>query len=133
MELVERRSAPRFDVSLYGTVTTQEGHQSKIQVSNISSSGLQFVVVQQDIPHLLPNDSTDNKLHPVTIQVHLDLADESPLLEIQCGIVYVQRASHVQCNVGCRFEVFAEDSCERLENYISHVCGHASLKLLDNV
>lgn len=123
---IERRCAPRFVVSLRGTVVTQEGLSSAIEVFNISSSGLRFAIGQAKIPRLLPNVSHKNTLNPVSVQLNIDLQDNHPQIQIKCGIVYVQRKSLEQCVIGCRFEVFLDDSSERLERYIYQLASKES-------
>jgi len=131
MNLAERRSAPRFEVSLSGTVAKDDGHLSNIQVSNISSSGLQFVVAQHEIPTLLPNISSTNTMSPVQVTLTIELADNEPPLTIKCGIVYLQRKSLVQCFVGCRFEEFLDQGHERLESYIINLGRAAEPRFID--
>ncbi|TQV88450.1 PilZ domain-containing protein [Aliikangiella coralliicola] len=138
MSIVERRSAPRYSVSLPGTAVTEAGHVSSIEVTNISSSGLQFLVNQAEIPELLPNMGQANTLSPVPILLNIELSSDDNLdikpqpLEIKCGIVYVQRKSIELCMVGCRFEEFINNSDQRLEQYIQQHDKSSSLKLLND-
>ena len=128
MELVERRRAPRFEVALSGTAITSSNHRCKIEVSNISSSGLQFSVDQFEIPHLFPTISEQNAMDPIHLELAIQLPGESENLALKCGIVYVQRQSVDKCIVGCRFEEFMEQSNLKLENYIQHLSNNGSSK-----
>lgn len=121
MDLVERRSAPRFAVALPGQAYTEDGHCSTIHVTNISASGLQFTVAQPEMPWLLPNISAENTMSPVSIQLTIEVYKDEKAVKVQCGIVYVQRKSMDSCIVGCRFEDFLDDGQERLEHYISDI------------
>lgn len=119
MEIQERRIAPRFDVSLAGQLETESKHLVNILVSNISSSGVQLELQQQEMPHLLPNDHSNNTMSPVSVKLAIDLNGESKKAEIQCGVVYVQRKSISHCIVGCRFEEFYDNADSRLESFIA--------------
>lgn len=125
MSIEDRRRAPRFAVSFKGTIATKDGHVCAIEVSNISSSGLQFLVAQAEIPHLIPNHSQLNSLTPVQIELICDLplsklANAQTSIRILCGIVYVKKISIDQCKVGCRFEQFYQQSELQLENHIRY-------------
>ena len=75
MSIEDRRSAPRFAVSLKGTITTADNHVSDMEVSNISSSGLQFIVAQSELPCIIPNISQTNSLTPVKIDLNFNLPE----------------------------------------------------------
>ncbi len=121
----ERRYAERFTVSLHGTSKTTIGRISRVEITNISSSGLQFNVDQIEMLTLLPNVTQENTLEPVSIELLIELPDadgcldETETIKIQCGIVYVRRISLKRCAVGCRFEHFYSDSSKLLSRYIS--------------
>lgn len=125
MNTEDRRSAPRFEVLIKGTITSSTGQISSVEISNISASGLQFNIAQAEIPHLIPNHSQTNTMTPVQIDLSCDLphsqiTNAKTLVRIQCGIVYVKKISIDQCNVGCRFEQFYRQSEQQLENYIKN-------------
>lgn len=128
MELVERRRAPRFDVALSGTAITSSNHRCKVEVSNISSSGLQFSVDQFEIPNLFPTISEENAMEPIHLELAIQLPSESEDLFLKCGIVYVQRKSVDKCVVGCRFEEFMGQADIKLENYIQALGKNDSSK-----
>ena len=119
MNIDERRNKPRFTVSLKGNITSADGHVSSIQVSNISSSGLQLVIAQSELPGLIPNNSEVNSLTPVQIELSFDLPDAQAPIKIRCGIVYVKKMSDEQCKVGCRYEHFYQQSNQPLEDHIN--------------
>lgn len=121
MELIERRSAPRFEVSIPGQACTQDSHCSFIQITNISASGLQFIVAQPEMPWLLPNVSDVNNMNPVSIRLTIEIQQDQEKVKVQCGIVYIRRNSRDTCIVGCRFEEFVEDGQIRLEAYVSEI------------
>lgn len=131
MDISERRSAPRFIVSLPGSVLTSSEFRSEIEVTNISSSGLQFGIGQFAMPQLVPNQSENNQLEPVHVKLSIFLADINQLLEIECGIVYVKRKSIDECSVGCRFERFIENSDRHLENYLTKLSANPTV-LIEN-
>ncbi len=123
MQIKERRQAPRFNVSIDAIVKTNENYGCPVKVFNISSSGLQFSIAQQEIQKLLPNTKEDNdSLEPISIELDLKLIietlSEQPVSKIKCGIIYIQRKSQLECTVGCRFEEFFDNSNLQLEKYI---------------
>ncbi len=123
MQIKERRQAPRFNVSIDAIVKTNENYGCPVKVFNISSSGLQFSIAQQEIQKLLPNTKEDNdSLEPISIELDLKLIietlSEQPVSKIKCGIIYIQRKSQLECTVGCRFEEFIDNSNLQLEKYI---------------
>ncbi|MCW8875530.1 MAG: PilZ domain-containing protein [Kangiellaceae bacterium] len=128
MDLVERRRAPRFDVALSGTAITSSNHRCKIEVSNISSSGLQFNVDQFEIPNLFPTISEQNAMQPIQLELAIQLPSEADELRIKCGIVYLQRQSVDKCIVGCRFEEFVGQCNTKLENFILQLSNNDSSK-----
>ncbi len=123
MDINERRHAPRFTVSLEATAKTKHNYTCSIKVFNISSSGLQFSVAQHEIPKILPNNTQENNLTPISIELNLKLQIEpqsnQPISKINCGIVYVKKNSRLECTVGCRFEEFFDGSNLQLEKYIN--------------
>ena len=125
MDLIERRTAPRFQVSIEGTAKTQNGHSAQVTVSNISASGLQFSTAQHEIPFLFPDKLLNNTMDPVHIELHLKLPAfsdvEACTISIGVGIVYVKRTGIDECLVGVRFEAFAPGVQSLLENYITHL------------
>ncbi|MCP4274671.1 MAG: PilZ domain-containing protein [Gammaproteobacteria bacterium] len=130
MEIKERRHAPRFNVSLDALAKTKENHFCPIKVFNISSSGLQFSVAQHEIPKLLPNTKHESSLAHISIELDLKLKIETlskqPVSKMKCGIVYIQRKSQLECNVGCRFEEFFDNSNVQLEKYIKSQASQSS-------
>ncbi len=132
MNIDERRIKPRFAVSLKGNITSADGQVSSIHVSNISSSGLQLVIAQSELPGLIPNISEVNSLTPVQIELSFNLPDTQASIKIRCGIVYVIKMSDEQCKVGCRYEQFYQQSDQPLEDYLNHCTTHvAPLKLIE--
>ena len=123
MNINERRRAPRFSVSLEATLKTPDNFSCAISVFNISSSGLKFSIPHSEIPRLLPNNSQENRLTPISIEIsvslQIDTDEKPPISKINCGVVYVQRESLDICAVGCRFEVFYGDASLQLEQYIN--------------
>lgn len=123
----ERRNAKRFDVSLLGNSVTSTGRISEIEVTNISSSGLQFDIDQVEMLTLVPNDHQTNRLSPVGIEVNIELpltlikGNQVAPIRISCGIVYVRRKTLELCSVGCRFENFIDNASDRLTDYISSI------------
>jgi len=134
MKLTERRSAPRFEVSLDGTAKTNEGHLSEIKVSNISSSGLQFSIAQHEVPQIFPNPDLNNSLDPIHLELKIELPEShssgATNLSIKVGIVYLKRVGIDLCVAGCRFEHFESDALVILENYIQHL-NDPEIKLLE--
>ena len=124
MSIEDRRNAPRFAVSLKGTITTSDDHVSDIEVSNISSSGLQIIVAQAEFPSIFPRNSQTNSLTPVKIELNFNLPERRKSIKIFCGIVYVKKASIDQCKVGFRFEQFYRQSDLDLEDFIEHCATH---------
>jgi len=129
MNTEDRRSAPRFKVLIKGTITSTTGQISSVEISNISISGLQFEIAQAEIPQLIPNLSPTNSMTPVQIDLIFDLphsqtANAQTSVRILCGIVYLKKISIDQCNVGCRFEQFYQQSERQLENYIKNCSDH---------
>ena len=120
LDLEERRIAPRFEVALPGQLTTEANHLVEMVVSNISSSGVQLEMPQREMPHLLPNDHSQNTMSPVGVKLSIDLQDQLDTIHIRCGVVYVQRKSHSHCIVGCRFEKFYDNAGPRLESFIAN-------------
>ncbi len=119
MTIEDRRSAPRFAASLKGTITTVDDHVSAIEVSNISSSGLQLTVAQAELPCIIPNHSQTNSLTPVKIELLFNLPESKKKIKISCGIVYIKKASIDLCKIGCRFEQFHQQSDQYLEEFIA--------------
>ena len=119
MEIKERRVAPRFKVSLNARLISEFGHQCDIKVTNISSSGLQFSAALQEMPRLLPQSLSANRMQPMKVILQIQLRSANSAVKVQCGIVYVQRASASQCMVGCRFEQFIDGAQQQLEVFIS--------------
>jgi len=120
MSISERRTAPRFSVALKGNVKTNKDNNFAIRVSNVSSSGLMFIIDTKEIPNLLPNESDKNNMGPVPVELDIELSERENNLIIQCGIVYVQRRTASSCTVGCRFEKFVDNSGKLFEEYL---CG----------
>ena len=124
MSKEDRRSAPRFAVSLKGTIATADDYISAIEVSNISSSGLQFIVAQAELPCIIPNISETNSLTPVKIELNFNLPESKKSIKISCGIVYIKIISIDQCRMGCRFEKFYRQSDLDLEEFIGHCTSY---------
>jgi hypothetical protein len=117
-QVSERRKMPRYSVSLNGLLKTLEKHCSRIKVSDISLSGLSLEINTEELPKIISNAIQDNRLSPISIRLEVDIGDQSSLLKIQCGIVYLQRKDINLSILGCRFESFSDDSSQRLENYL---------------
>ena len=119
MQPEERREAPRYQVNLSGTATTNTGYRCNVQVTNISATGLQFTVAQLELSRMIPKFAETGGVQPITITLDIDILDQQSPIKIRCGIVYVQRTSMTLGSVGCRFELFNSDSSRRLEKYLS--------------
>ncbi len=76
LTLIERRRTQRFTVSLLGYYVTEQGIKNKIQVVDISSSGLQFVVDQSEMVALIPHSGNHNTMSPVPLDLFIHLGFE---------------------------------------------------------
>ncbi|WP_196139727.1 PilZ domain-containing protein [Aliikangiella sp. G2MR2-5] len=119
-DLVERRKAPRFKVSLSGLARTQLGYSFEIEVNNISSSGLQFTMWQAEVPILFDLQSSQNTLNPIQVKLTINLSPEKHV-SVNCGVVYLNRNSADRCSVGCRFEAFIDKGASQLEDFLSEI------------
>lgn len=127
--ITERRQAQRFVVSLNATAMTQDNYSCAIKISNISASGLNFLVKAEETLRLIPNEAQKNRLSPISITLDVQLHEGEPELIIQCGIVYIRRKSLNLNIVGCRFESFVKDASERLEKYLVELTNKNAKRL----
>ncbi|MCO7224793.1 PilZ domain-containing protein [Pleionea sp. CnH1-48] len=117
-DLIERRSASRFNVRLPATLKTACGDICTGEVSNISLSGMQLVVCHEYMPLLLPNVRREYVVDTVHYEIVVDLPSPFRAVIIMGGVVYVNRRSMNQIAVGCRFEEFMNESANELGNFI---------------
>lgn len=121
MQLKERRSAPRYEVDLAGQIRTRGNYCCSVTITNISSSGLQCQFLGQHLPEIFNDLDIHNKLEPIHLRLTISLLELNATVEIDVGIVYLNRCNENNCSIGCRFEAFIEEGDKLFEAYLSQL------------
>ncbi|WP_144391335.1 PilZ domain-containing protein [Pleionea sediminis] len=127
MERYDRRGSPRYDVDLPAEVITSDGQTFAVKIVNLSISGLQFEIINESIPLLMPNEDREFKIDTIPLLVKILLPKEASEVVIKLGIVYFRRVSMFDSVLGCRFETFYSQSASVLEQYIRKLDGNKEL------
>jgi c-di-GMP-binding flagellar brake protein YcgR len=112
---IEQRREPRYQTSLNATIESMQDQTLAVKVRNISRTGMQLIIGNDQLPVLMPNISRDHN-QPIQVTIKVQLPEQP--IEIQCNILYFNRETWETSSVGCHFIKISDAENALLSKFI---------------
>lgn len=129
MDVIERRTEPRFATEFPCLIQTASGEKIDGVTTNISLSGLEISGPHRLITTICPNFKRPDYHEPIEIKVDICIPKPAvePIISVRCHLIYARRRKPNFFSMGCKFSEISAHSEKLLGECIDQLSKSASI------